>query len=294
MKAKRKAGRKAKLSHGALFLQIVGMLLVISAGALAQKNLKEQDQAGEASAAVLAVMNELHIAETTPEAQLTMTDSDGTPLEVELDENGYPVNVDPGILFLMDASGHTMPWPTTLEGQYLSWEEVKASWFMNLNSVYGSMLNELEKPIFVRYPDMPMPTMTISNVDYVGRVQIEKLSLELPVTADPWSYDKLKVAPGVYYGSIYSKDMVIAGHNYDTHFGSLRELSIGDEVVFVDVDGNRFTYAVCDIQSLKTREGRRMIAKSDDYDLTLFTCAPGAQTRVTIRCKLQWYDAALY
>ena len=63
------------------------------------------------------------------------------------------------------------------------------------------------------------------------------LRLALPVMQQ-WSYPGLKIAPGRYSGSLYTDDLVIAGHNYARHFGPLAQLTVGTEVLFVDMNDN--------------------------------------------------------
>ena len=77
--------------------------------------------------------------------------------------------------------------------------------------------------------------------------------------------------------------MIIAAHNYRTHFGHLKELGTGDEVRFTDMEGNVFRYTVAELETLGKYDVDDM--KSGDWDLTLFTCTYGGQSRVTVRCQ---------
>ena len=77
--------------------------------------------------------------------------------------------------------------------------------------------------------------------------------------------------------------MVVAAHNYYSHFGYLKNLSQGDEVIFTDMTGNVFRYGVIEIETLSPFAVDEMT--SGDWDLTLFTCTVGGATRVTVRCE---------
>ena len=99
-----------------------------------------------------------------------------------------------------------------------------------------------------------------------------------------WSYAGLKIAPCRYAGSAYRNDLVIAAHNYYSHFGYLRDLSQGDPVVFTDVDGNAFRYEVFEIETLSSTSVAEMTG--GDWDLTLFTYTIGGKKRITVRCTL--------
>ena len=139
-----------------------------------------------------------------------------------------------------------------------------------------------EKPLYEIYPDMEMPVLTIDGVDYIGILTVPSLGLELPVAGN-WSYPNLRRSPCIYKGSAYSNDMIIAGHNYSRHFGGLKNLAIGEEISFRDVDGHIFQYQVDDIETIPGTAVEDMDA--GEWDMTLFTCTYGGKSRVTIRCR---------
>ncbi len=128
--------------------------------------------------------------------------------------------------------------------------------------------------------DGVMPAVTIDGYEYIGTISIPKFGLELPVMSE-WSYPGLKIAPGRYAGSVWFDDMVICAHNYDRHFGNLKNLEPGDEITFTDVLGNVFTYEVAETEILQPTDVEEML--DDQWDLTLFTCTIGGRTRVTVR-----------
>lgn len=130
--------------------------------------------------------------------------------------------------------------------------------------------------------NLDMPTKKVGDWNYIGVLEIPSLNLVLPVI-DQWSYDALLVSPARYTGSAYLDNMVIAAHNYTSHFGRLRELSLEDEVRFVDVSGNVFYYKVQELQILPPTAVEEMV-QADGWDLTMFTCTWGGQSRVTVRC----------
>ncbi len=138
-------------------------------------------------------------------------------------------------------------------------------------------------PDYLLNPKMKMPVREIDGQEYIGVLRVPALSLKLPVLSD-WDYDKLKIAPCRYVGSVYMNNMIIAAHNYWSHFGALRSLQPGDRVTFTDMNGNRFNYEVAQTQTLLPDDVREM--KSGDWDLTLFTCTFGGGYRITVRCNL--------
>lgn len=139
----------------------------------------------------------------------------------------------------------------------------------------------LPLPDYVRYPEMEMPVKTVDGQDYIGILSIPALELELPVISQ-WSYPRLKTAPCRYSGSAYAGDLILAGHNYASHFGSLKLLQAGDRITFTDVDGNVFSYRVELVEILEPTAVEEMTGGG--WSLTLFTCTVGGQSRVTVRC----------
>ena len=136
-------------------------------------------------------------------------------------------------------------------------------------------------PEYILYPEMDMPTVEIDGNRYIGVVTIPALGLELPVMSQ-WSDQASRTAPCRYQGSAYTGDLIIAGHNYRSHFGSLKNLGVGEQVVFTDADGNVFRYTVAAVEVLDKTALEEMAA--GDWALTLFTCTYGGQNRLTVRC----------
>lgn len=131
-------------------------------------------------------------------------------------------------------------------------------------------------------PNQEMPNVSIEGNAYIGSLYFPSLELTLPVMSD-WDYDKLKISPCRYAGTAYQSGFVIAGHNYRKHFGPLNHIQTEDTVIFTDVDGNTYFYQVTEIQVLEATAIEDML--SDDWDLSLFTCTLGGQTRLTVRCE---------
>ena len=131
--------------------------------------------------------------------------------------------------------------------------------------------------------DPTMPIVEIDGERYIGFLTIQDLELELPVMED-WDYDKLKIAPCRFSGTLLERNLTIAAHNYQRHFGRLMNLSLGAEVLFTDVKGETTRFTVAELEVLQPNDIERMTA--GDYDLTLFTCTYGGATRFAVRCLL--------
>lgn len=138
-------------------------------------------------------------------------------------------------------------------------------------------------PDYVREPEAEMPTRQIDGADYIGILEIPQLDLVLPVI-DQCTESNLKLAPCRYTGSAYQPDFVICAHNYAAHFGSLSNLGLGDLVTFTDLEGKVFSYTVASVELLAPTAVEEMTKSG--WDLTLFTCTVGAQSRLAVRCRL--------
>ena len=139
-----------------------------------------------------------------------------------------------------------------------------------------------ELPEAMEEPQREMPVRTIHGRDYIGVLTIPALELELPVLSQ-WDYTNLRIAPCRYEGSVYNGSLILCAHNYSSHFGRLKSLREGDVVQFTDMDDNVYTYQVVGLETLSPTDVEGM--ESGDWDLTLFTCTVGGQSRVTVRLE---------
>ena len=159
---------------------------------------------------------------------------------------------------------------------------VAASWFVynicedtNAGKKSQIILNQMENS------EAEESVFNIGGEEFCGRIVIDSLGIELPVY-DNWNYAHLKTAPCRYSGSVDTDDIIIAGHNYKSHFGRLDNLKIDDEVIFLDAKGITHTFVVKEIAQLDGTAVTDM--KSGEWDFTLFTCNKSGMQRITLRC----------
>lgn len=125
--------------------------------------------------------------------------------------------------------------------------------------------------------------MLINGGYYCGFITLPSLNLELPV-ADGWSYQALKNSPCRYSGSAEEDNIIIAAHNYNTHFGRIGTLNSGDEIVFTDTNGEVHRFEVNNTQYIDGYDKEGMFSgNEDEWDITLFTCTLNGVSRVTVR-----------
>lgn len=136
------------------------------------------------------------------------------------------------------------------------------------------------KKVVEQIQDNPVESVKIDNNEYIGIINIPTLDLELPVMSD-WSYEKMKISPVRYYGSFENNDLVICAHSYKTFFRYIKNLKVGDVLIFTNIDGNVYLYEVEVIEILSPENIKEMI--ENEFDLTLFTCTSDSKNRVTVR-----------
>lgn len=140
--------------------------------------------------------------------------------------------------------------------------------------------------------DPEMPVIEVEGYYYIGILEIPSLQLTLPVM-DRWDYTRLKISPCVYSGSYKTDDLVICAHNYARHFSPVKRIDIGADVYLITVDCRVYHYQVTNRETLQPAAVENMIENTNnttdgtvtnEWDLTLFTCNTGGQTRCAVRC----------
>ena len=164
--------------------------------------------------------------------------------------------------------------------------------------ITGQLISEIESKVedgktAAPYidPNTPMPVEVIDGYEYIGVLEIPSEGLSLPVMKE-WDYTRLKISPCRFTGSYYSDDLVICAHNYMRHLGPLLQIGIGEDIYFTSVDGLTIHYIVTTRETVEPTAVEQMIENSSnsetsllDWDLTLFTCNLGGQTRCAVRCS---------
>ena len=164
--------------------------------------------------------------------------------------------------------------------------------------ITGQLISEIESKVedgktAAPYidPNTPMPVEVIDGYEYIGVLEIPSEGLSLPVMKE-WDYTRLKISPCRFTGSYYSDDLVICAHNYMRHLGPLLQIGIGEDIYFTNVDGLSIRYIVTNRETVEPTAVEQMIENTSnsetsllDWDLTLFTCNLGGQTRCAVRCS---------
>jgi len=131
-----------------------------------------------------------------------------------------------------------------------------------------------------------MKKINIVGNNYIGIITIPTLNLQLPIISD-WDYNKMKISPCRYYGSLLTDDLVICAHAYNNLFGNIKKLKQKDKLIFTDINQKNYLYEVELIDVLSPSDVTLMI--ESEFDLTLYTCTDDNLNRVTVRLnRLNW------
>ena len=166
----------------------------------------------------------------------------------------------------------------------------------------GSVLRELETALPAVHPAEPEapvlqggfpeeapareapPILPVGETPYLGVLSIPSLELRLPVGAQ-WDFSGLETTPCRYAGDLAEGSLVIAGHNYASHFGPLLGIAPGAEVDLITGDGSLIRCQVSNREILPASAVAEMLGTRErDWDLTLFTCTLDGASRCAVRC----------
>ena len=90
-----------------------------------------------------------------------------------------------------------------------------------------------------------MSVLSIDGTDFIGIIEMPRYESALPVGAD-WGH--LTKYPCRFNGSIYDGTMQIGATSQKGQYDFYRDISVGDQVYFTDMEGNRYTLTVTDLR----------------------------------------------
>lgn len=137
------------------------------------------------------------------------------------------------------------------------------------NQIYVNTLRSLvpepQNAIPEERRDNTMSVFSVDGVDFVGIIEIPGYGSALPVCAN---WGQITKYPCRFSGSIYNSTLMIGATTQKGQYDFYREISVGDTVVFTDMEGNRFTLTVTDLRYEKHADQSTLTEA--DAALTLF------------------------
>lgn len=113
--------------------------------------------------------------------------------------------------------------------------------------------------------DNTMSVLSVDGIDLVGIIELPRYGSVLPVCAD---WGKISGYPCRFGGSIYDGTMQIGATTQKGQYDFYRDLSVGDVVNYIDVEGNQYTYTVASLCYEKHADQAAL--QQRDAALTLF------------------------
>ena len=89
--------------------------------------------------------------------------------------------------------------------------------------------------------DNTMAALSVDGLDFVGILELPRYGSILPVCGN---WGRAFQYPCRFGGSIYDGSLQIGATTQAGQYSFYRELSVGDAVIFTDVEGNRYTFRV--------------------------------------------------
>lgn len=127
--------------------------------------------------------------------------------------------------------------------------------------------------------DNTMAVLPLDGTDFVGILEMPRYGSALPV-GDDWG--KSSKYPCRLSGSVYDGSLQIGTTSQMGQYDFYREISVGDEIFFTDMEGNRYAYAATDIRYEKHADQAAL--KRKEASLTLFVKNEYAFEYIVIFC----------
>ena len=129
----------------------------------------------------------------------------------------------------------------------------------------SSLIPEPQGAVLEERRDNTMSVFSVEGTNFVGILEMPKYGSALPVCAD---WGKVSSYPSRFSGSVYDRTMKIGCTSQKGQYDFYRDISVGDTVLFTDVEGNRYTYAVTHLRYAKHADQTAL--QREEAALTLF------------------------
>lgn len=144
----------------------------------------------------------------------------------------------------------------------ISSSEKQGQYYVN---TLQSLFPEPQNAVPEQRRDNTMSVLSVDGIDFVGLIELPRYGSILPVCAD---WGKIVQYPCRFYGSIYDSTMQIGATTQKGQYDFYRELSVGDTVNYIDVEGNRYAFTITSLRYEKHVDQAAL--QKQDAPLTLF------------------------
>lgn len=154
---------------------------------------------------------------------------------------------------------------------------------LSITKEISDLIPEITDTVPDKRENPAMASLEISGESFIGIIEVPAYDSALPVCSI-WDFSKVSAYPCRYTGSIYSDMLIIGGSDNEGQFDFIDEISNFDEVLFIDVSGQRYTYTVTDIRNTKDVSTENLTSR--EADLVLFAKNTYSLDYTVVRCKL--------
>ena len=268
-KKKGKAGSGS--SYSTIIKVLYGAAIVLAIAACAVIGIKTYDDltAEKSANTLLNAYKELQTAEPTATPVVTPTpEPTATPTP---DPDATPA-VTPGESYDDTANEHRVDAESDLE--------VDES---------GNYVQPADAEISETEAIIQKIVSSVGDDGVIGTLEIPSTQQEYPIIGK-WSYKLLNISLCRYTGgqpNEEGKNLVLIGHNYKSgaHFGNLKKLKVGDEILLTGRDGDTVRYVIYDIEGIAPDDFAALEKWRGDSGLTLLTCKDNGNNRLIVRCE---------
>jgi sortase A len=132
-------------------------------------------------------------------------------------------------------------------------------------STLQALIPETQNAVPEERRDNTMAVLSVDGADFVGLIELPRYGSVLPGCAD---WGKTSKYPCRFSGSIYDGTMQIGATTQKGQYDFYRELSVGDFVYYIDVEGNRYTFTITGLRYEKHVDQAAL--QREESMLTLF------------------------
>ena len=132
-------------------------------------------------------------------------------------------------------------------------------------STLRALIPDPQNAVLEERRDNTMSVLSVDGIDFVGLIELPRYESVLPV-CDDWG--RSSKYPCRFSGSIYDGSMQIGATTQKGQYDFYRELSVGDTLIYTDVEGNRYTFLIISLHY--DDHADQSAINREDAPLTLF------------------------
>lgn len=149
----------------------------------------------------------------------------------------------------------------------ICWQWNIYSWTQKSETYVETLRTLIPKPqgaVLEERRDDRVPVLSIDKMDFIGILEMPRYESTLPVSSD-WGH--LTKYPCRFSGSIYDRTIQIGATSQKGQYDFYREISVGDTVIFTDVEGNQYTYRVTNLRYESHADQTTLNREESDFTL---------------------------